>query len=75
LLVVALAKHKLPGNAFKAALAGFFCNGNNKPLGYLGAFCYLGAFFLLLRRLLPATATPSSCYRLIVLVTANAFFG
>ena len=22
----------LPGNAFKAALAGFFCNGNNKPL-------------------------------------------
>ena len=23
----------LPGNAFKAALAGFFCNGNNKHLG------------------------------------------
>jgi len=29
----------LPGNAFKKALAGFFCNeGAEGDLGYLGAF-------------------------------------
>ena len=34
----------------------FFCNGNNKPLGYCCAACYCCAFFLLLLRLLTANA-------------------
>jgi len=38
----------LPALAFKAALAGFFCNGNNKPLGaFLAANAFKGHVLLL----------------------------